>query len=143
MNNITLEGNIGKEVTRKAIPTKSGEDMTIVEFSLAATNRVNGKIDKDNPMWVNVKVLGDYAEDVYAMLQEDKKTMILVHGSLSEENWESKDGDPRSKRVVTATDVARSARFMSSDGFKADSGGSSSDENVSSSDENDDEEEAF
>ena len=107
MSYITVEGNTAKEITRKTLETKNGP-MSICEFRMAVARRDKGRFDNESPMWLTVKTVGEFADDVSEMLNGGER--VVVGGWLTEDQWE-KEGQQNRKTVIEADQVGVSVRF--------------------------------
>lgn len=100
MNNVTLIGNLTKEVELKQI-----SESTLAEFAIAISEKVkkNGKY-VDKPVFVNINVWGKSAENCAKFLSKGNKVAIV--GKLNFSQWDDKEtGAKRSKLDVMAFNV--------------------------------------
>lgn len=98
INQVSISGNL----------TRDGEMPTpnILSFTVAVNNRVKDRQTgewKDNPAYVDCKVLGRRAEGLAQYVRKGEK--VCVSGRLDQERWQAKDGTNRSKLVVLVDEV--------------------------------------
>jgi single-stranded DNA-binding protein len=113
-------GNLIKEPNFKTINTKYGE-MKVCNFSLMI-----GK-ENDKYRYINIKVLGKVASQIFGI----KKGMILlVIGTLNEEEFTDKKGEKKKIEVINAN-------FITCHGCKSFSEGKINEQNIQSDNEDD------
>jgi single-strand DNA-binding protein len=99
-NTITITGRLTRDPELKY--SQAGQAYT--KFSFAHNT---GK--KENGEWVNTAMFLDgtiFGKQAETLADKGKKGMdILVTGRLGQESWTGKDGQPRSKFVITANDA--------------------------------------
>ena len=97
--NITLiTGNITRDIDLKYLPSGT----PILELSIAHNKSWKDKKTgewKQKAAFHNVKVY-QYAEDIAKKLKKGDK--VFVEGSLEQDNWETPDGQKRSKNYINA-----------------------------------------
>jgi single-strand DNA-binding protein len=106
-NNVTLVGNVVAEPELRF--TNSG--MAAASLRLAVNNRrkqANGEYE-DEAHFFDVQMFGSMAENAAESLA--KGTRIVVQGRLQQRQWESKEGEKRSKVELLADEVAPSLRW--------------------------------
>ena len=98
INSIIFEGRLGQEPDVRF--TTSGAK--VANLSVANTRRYKqGEEWKSETVWVKVEGWGRLAEKMEDLSQGDR---IIITGRLAEEQWETKDGQKRSKFKIVATD---------------------------------------
>lgn len=96
VNNLILSGRVASEPEMRTV----GEsEVTKFRIGFADRRKVNGEM-KDVLNYMDVKVWGKQAEIVNKSIE--KGDIVVVQGRLCEEQWNSKDGTPQSKSVITA-----------------------------------------
>lgn len=93
-NQVTLVGNIGKEIDFRTI----GEKSSLAQFSLATNESYKNNKGElvQNTDWHNVKAWGKTAEIMRDVLAKGDE--VMVRGKISYRNYEDKDG---AKRYIT------------------------------------------
>jgi single-strand DNA-binding protein len=101
---VTLSGYTGRAAEIKSFDREDGSgSFRIGEASLAVN------VGKDTPAdWYKLKLVGDAL--VKAASYIGKGALIAVTGSLSFENWDDKEGNMRSKAVVTVSEIQLPAK---------------------------------
>lgn len=94
MNEQWVEGIVGRDAQLKA--TSSGH--SVLEFPLAWNDYRNGKAGPTT--WFSVTVWGKFAEALNGKIAKGQK--VIVKGRTELQTWESKDGKPGAKVVLTA-----------------------------------------
>lgn len=108
MASITITGNIVRDPEVRFTPSGQG----VTSFSVAENRRYQ---DRTSQEWVEVtsffdiSAWGDLGENVAQTLKQGDRATVT--GRIEQRNWETPEGDKRSKLEVTATDVAASLRF--------------------------------
>lgn len=100
VNRVTISGNIGRDPELRS--TASGT--AVLSFSVCVNDRqkVNGEW-KDKPNWVDCIIFGNRAESVSRYLS--KGSHVTVDGRLSQNTWETKEGQRRSKLEVIVDNI--------------------------------------
>lgn len=117
INKVVISGNIGQEPELRS--TASG--MPVLSFSVAVNDRRKDSSGEwtDYVNWISCTMFGARAERVSRFL--DKGSKVAVEGKLHYSQWETKDGQKRSKIDVIVDEL----EFMSSrGGYGASRGGS-------------------
>lgn len=116
-NNFNVMGRITREVEIKSF-ANGGKLGT---FSICHNGGYKGKDGKwvEKPTFVEVKVQGDRADYIAEKFQKGHK--VFATGKLEQENWDTPDGQKRSKLVLNLVEI-RSLEF------KATNAGSNTDE---------------
>ncbi len=114
-NNVTLVGNLVADPEKKEI----SEGNPVCKFRLAVNRKFTTKSGekKADALYIDCEMWGKRAEVVDKYLK--KGDPMLVNGFLKQDTWESKDGEYRSKILVSVQDF----EFI---GSKGDESGSSS-----------------
>lgn len=94
MNTVTMIGNLASDPDLRY--TQSGK--AVVEFRLAVDRR--GGEDAD---FFTIKAWDRFAETQAEYLASGRR--VAITGRLSQERWETEDGDPRSKVVIVASEI--------------------------------------
>ena len=82
--------------------TKGGSP--VCSFNFATNNRVKrGDEWQDDPMFIEIVLFGNQAEFVSQHMK--KGTPVLIYGRLEFDQWESQDGQKRSRHKVVANTV--------------------------------------
>lgn len=96
-NLVVLAGNLGRDPELRT--TKTG--MSVCEVGLAINNkRKEGEDWKTETIWLDVTFWDNTAELLCQYCR--KGSCILVEGRLTEDRWQDKEGNKRSKIKVTA-----------------------------------------
>lgn len=103
MNNITVTGNIGKDIELRYTPSQ----MAIAEFSLASTT---GKDDKKKTTWFTVKVFGATAEHLCNTAAKGDR--VIVVGRQETDEYTKKDGSKGSFTYLIADEIGPSVRWQ-------------------------------
>jgi single-strand DNA-binding protein len=100
---ITISGNVGKDVELKFVGEKS---IAIATFSMAHTPRIkkDGEFQDGETMWFKVIAFMSKAEAVADQLQ--KGDPVLVTGSLTQSTYLDKEGKERTVLEIKADEVA-------------------------------------
>ena len=97
INHLTLLGRL----TRDPDLTHTSKDTAIVNFSIAVNRYFkSGGEQKQEVSFVDCKMFGPRAEVFAEHLAKGRR--VLIVGRLSQEKWQDKDGNNRSKMVVVA-----------------------------------------
>lgn len=108
--NITIVGNLTREPELRF--TKSGD--AVVNLSVAVNERVKQGDDwvDGEPSYYDLKVWRKLAENVAENL--NKGDRIVAVGKMKIEKFEDKEGNQRSKPVMTVDEIGESVRFKGS-----------------------------
>lgn len=105
--NVTVVGNLTRDPELRF--TNKGD--AVANLSIAVNERV-----KDGDTWVDgepsfyeIKAWRKLAENAAEALRKGDRVVVL--GKMKVEKFEGKDGEQRSKPVVTADEIAASIRF--------------------------------
>lgn len=106
INRVIISGNIGQEPELRS--TASG--MPVLVFGVAVNDRRKDSSGEwtDYVNWISCTMFGARAERVSRFL--DKGSKVAVEGKLHYSQWETKDGQKRSKIEVIVDEL----EFMSS-----------------------------
>ncbi|HBM17154.1 MAG TPA: single-stranded DNA-binding protein [Lentisphaeria bacterium] len=96
-NKVILMGNLTRDPRAGSNPNGSA----VCDFSIAINRRysVNGQ-EKEEVCFVDIVTWGKQADSCGKYLQ--KGSSVLVEGRLKSESWNDKEGNKRSRLVVTA-----------------------------------------
>lgn len=119
LNKVLLIGNLTRDTEARFLPNGS----QVTKFSLASNRRYtsNGE-KKEEVLFIDVETWGRQAETCSQFLR--KGSQVLVEGRLKMEQYQTKEGEKRTKFVV----VAESIRFGAKPKDDAGSGSGDSDE---------------
>lgn len=111
-NNIVLVGNLSKDPEIRY----ANNGTAICSFAIATNHRFKrGDETVDEPMFIDVTAFGRLAEICGEYLKKGAPT--LVDGRLRLEQWESQEGQRRSKHSVVANTVQFLGRKEESAGY--------------------------
>ena len=122
-NSVVLSGNLTRDFELRY--TQSG--LPVASSGLAVNRRwKSGDEWKEDTSFIDLTVWDKLAENAAESLH--KGTNVIVEGRIRQENWESKEGDKRSKLTVTVENIGPSLRWATADVEKneREGGGSSS-----------------
>lgn len=99
-NKVVLVGNLVSDPELKEI----GDNNSVVRFRMAINRRYTTKSGekKEETTYIDCEMWGSRAGVISEYLK--KSDPILVEGHLKQENWENKDGEKRSKILVSIED---------------------------------------
>lgn len=100
INRVTISGNLGRDPELRA--TASGTQVCSLAVCVNTRQKVNGEW-KDKANWVDVIFFGNRAESISKYLA--KGSHVTVAGRLSQNSWETKEGQKRSKLEVIGEDI--------------------------------------
>lgn len=106
LNIVTVEGNI--VATPELRFTGNGTAVTNITVAVNHSRKV-GDGWEDEANFVDVTLFGALAEQTVETV--DKGDRIIVNGRLAQRNWETPEGDKRSKLEIVAEVVAPSLRY--------------------------------
>lgn len=116
LNKVVLIGNLTRDPELRYIPSGTA----ICTFGLAMNERYKqGEEWKEKPIFVDINVWGKQGENCSEYLAKGRQ--VCVEGKLNFSQWQTDDGQKRSKLDVTADRVV----FLGSRGDSAGSGGGS------------------
>lgn len=110
VNNITVLGNITRDLELRFTPNGTA----VASFGLAVNRNIQNKNSGEWETQVdffNVTVWYKLAENCAESLSKGDR--VLVSGRLSQDSWESKEGQKRSAVKIIANVVAPSLEFAS------------------------------
>ncbi len=116
INRVVISGNL----TRDPELRSTGSGMSILKMGIAVNDRRKNPQSgewEDVPNFFDVTVFGSRGESLSRFLSKGSK--IAVEGKLRWSQWETPDGDKRSKVEIIADDI----EFMSSRGEGGGGGG--------------------
>jgi single-strand DNA-binding protein len=105
---VTLAGTVGREPEQRT--TSNGA--AVVNFSLAVTERRREGADewKDGPTsWYQVEAWGTLGKNVAASVHKGQR--LLVHGTLTVQEYQGRDGGRAKEVKVRATSVGHDLTF--------------------------------
>jgi single-strand DNA-binding protein len=99
-NKVVLVGNLVTDPELKEI----GDNNSVVRFRMAINRRYTTKSGekKEDTTYIDCEMWGPRAGVIAEYVK--KADPILVEGHLKQENWENKDGEKRSKILVSIED---------------------------------------
>ena len=99
-NNVTLVGNLVADPEHKEI----SEGNPVCKFRLAINRKftTKGGEKKSDTLYIDCEMWGKRADAVNKYLK--KGDPMLVNGYLKQDTWETKDGEYRSKILVSVQD---------------------------------------
>lgn len=99
-NEITVVGYLGKDPELRYLPDGNG----VCNFSVATTEKrtVHGA-KEEHTIWFKVTVWGKRGENCNEYLR--KGSQVYVRGTLRQESYTDRDGNPRTSLVVRADTV--------------------------------------
>lgn len=99
-NKVVLVGNLVTDPELKEI----GENNSVVRFRMAINRRYTTKSGekKEETTYIDCEMWGARASVISEYLK--KSDPVLVEGHLKQESWENKDGEKRSKILVSIED---------------------------------------
>lgn len=100
-------GNVGSDPELRF--TDGG--VAVASFSVALYEGKDKNGDPKPPSWIDVTAFDGLAENVAESLS--KGLRVTVVGRVSQDRWETADGDKRSKIKIIADDVAVSLKWAS------------------------------
>jgi len=110
-NKVILMGRLTKDPELKYTPSGTA----VAGLRLAVTNRIKqGDEWKEEPCYVDVSVFGRRGETCAEYL--NKGSLVLVDGRLRFSEWQTDDGQRKSKLDVSAREVIFMPKGMSSTG---------------------------
>ncbi len=104
---ITVSGHLGKAPELRVLPT--GKEKA--EFSVASSRRWLDKKSnewQEKTSWINVEAWDELGLHVIESLE--KGAAVVVAGRLEIQEWETEDGQKRSKPVLVADDIGASMK---------------------------------
>lgn len=94
-NVVAIIGRLGRSIEAKFF----GDNKCVAKFSLA----VNG-FKKDETHWIDCEAWNKTAE--FLVQYTEKGSRVSVSGSLKVDTWEDKDGNKRSKTLVSVQNAS-------------------------------------
>ena len=101
MSNISIAGNVGTDLVLRY----SSKGNAFVTVPVAVTT---GRDESKETHWFDVKSFGDLAERIAEM---PKGSRVMFNGRMKQDNWESKEGEKRSKLCLYADEGGPSYRW--------------------------------
>ncbi len=100
LNKVVLIGTLVRDPSLRVLPSGS----SVAELTVAVNRRYKvGEEWKEESHFFDVKAYGKLAEDVAERLS--KGYTVVIEGSLVQERWKDKEGNPRSKVRIRAERV--------------------------------------
>jgi single-strand DNA-binding protein len=106
-NNVSVVGNVTRDPELRF--TQGG--MAVASFGVAWNRRKQD--GEEEVSFFDVTCFRQLAENVAESIT--KGTRVVVTGTLNQSNWETQDGDRRSKVEILADEVAPSLRWASAE----------------------------
>ena len=105
--NITITGNVGQDPELRF--TAGGEP--VCSFSVAENRRWISRDGEDREVttWWPINVWGEQGEQCAESLSKGDR--VIVIGRCEDRHWENDEGEDRSRKEVTAWEVAPSLRW--------------------------------
>lgn len=118
INRVVITGNLTRDPELRA----TGSGMSVLQMGIAVNDRRKNQQSgewEDVPNFFDVVVFGSRGESLSRFLSKGSK--VTIEGKLRWRQWETPDGDKRSKVEIVADDI----EFMSSrgEGGQGSSGG--------------------
>jgi single-strand DNA-binding protein len=108
-NDLTVSGNLAADPELRYTPNGKA----VVKFSIGDTpRRLNPSTNQWEPgttLWVNVEAWDGLAENSAASLK--KGTSVIVTGTLTQENYETKEGKKANSIKLRANDIGPSLKY--------------------------------
>jgi single-strand DNA-binding protein len=101
LNRVMLIGNVGTDPEMRFTP--NGHPVTSFRIAIGRMYNTSEGEKKQETDWFTVVAWGKQAESCNQFLNKGRK--VYVEGSLRSRNWESQDGQKRSKTEVIASRV--------------------------------------
>ena len=101
MSNISIAGNVGSDLTLRY--SQAGNAFVTVPVAVPT-----GRDDTKETHWFDVKCFGDLAERISEV---PKGARVMFIGRMKQDNWESKEGEKRSKLCLYADEGGPSYRW--------------------------------
>ncbi|MCK5607812.1 single-stranded DNA-binding protein [Candidatus Pacearchaeota archaeon] len=100
VNQVILAGHISKEPVLEYLPSQTA----VCNFALAINKKYtdSGGAKKEKVCFIDCAIFGKRAEAFHKYLKKGQP--VLVTGELTYQQWESNDGQKRSKHEVTVKD---------------------------------------
>ncbi len=112
MNNITVAGQLGKDCESRFLP--NGDAVT--SFSVADSQ------GRDKPtIWWNATIYGKRGEALAQYLTKGQS--VTISGTITEKEWNDKDGNKRKSMDIRVADVALQGGKRESSGAEGYQGG--------------------
>jgi len=109
-NNCSLEGRLTRDPELKY--TSGGT--AVCKASIAVNNSYKGKDGEwvDKAAFVDLEGWSNIAEKMGALAKGEQ---VLINGKLDQDNWETKDGQKRSKLKFVVNDLRKTVHVKSGD----------------------------
>jgi single-strand DNA-binding protein len=128
-NEVTIVGNVVSSPDEDLRVTNSGK--SVLKFGVAWNRRWQQDGEwQEEPHFFDVTVFGDMADNVADSVS--KGSRVVVVGRLTQDRWEDKEGQQRTKVALVADEVAVSMRWAKVDITKTGGGGRDDDRRGSS-----------
>ena len=105
-NNVTLRGNVGTEVTLKALT----DDRKVANFNLATNEKYKDQSGEwqTKTQWHRVVVYGSQAEKISALIAKGNE--VIVEGKITSRNYTDKEGQQKTITEIVASGVIKTVR---------------------------------
>ncbi len=118
-NSCTFTGYVGRDPECKYFESGTA----VAEFTIAISYPKRRNAEEKEALWLSVKVWGKQVDNVANLIK--KGSHVLLQGELEQETWE-KDGDKRSKLVLSCRSFQLLDSKAQAGGGNASSGGAKS-----------------
>jgi len=116
INHAVLAGNLTRDAELKVSPS----GVSVLEVGIAVNDRIKrGDEWTDRPNFFEVTVFGKRADSLFPMLTRGLK--VTIEGKLRFSQWETQDGEKRSKVQIIADNIELPPRVTTGDGQPASS----------------------
>lgn len=102
INSVCVSGNLTRDPELRQIPSGT----SVLSFSVAVNDRRKDASTgewRDFPNFIDAVVFGNRSEPLARILRKGSK--ISLHGKLRQSQWETQDGQKRSKVEIVADEV--------------------------------------
>jgi single-strand DNA-binding protein len=115
LNHITIQGNLTRDPNLTYLPSQTA----VVDFGLACNRKWKDQSgqDREEVCFVDCQAFGKTAENIAKFFKKGRA--ILVVGRLKLDQWETPEGDKRSKHKITVAEF----HFVDSQKKSDDGGG--------------------
>ena len=101
-NSVFIGGRLTREPEHKLITLKNGDQRALVQFAIAQN------YGQDKTSFFEVKLFGRPATAAWQRHEDgelEKGSPVLVQGRIDQESWETDEGEPRNRHVITAEKI--------------------------------------
>ena len=105
-NNVTLRGNVGTEVTLKALT----DERKVANFNLATNEKYKDQSGEwqTKTQWHRVVVYGSQAEKISALIAKGNE--VILEGKITSRNYTDKEGQQKTITEIVASGVIKTVR---------------------------------